>query len=822
MTSGPFYFAWVDPTETVFDQNVHNRYDEIIFSYEMEQAEGQTATLALEIRNPHVGLLSAGRKQWAWFAKSTGSGSAITPIFFGRLVAVPNDMFNEVITIHFSGSPLDLTEAKRLLMPSLQVRPFWDPVFLEPARRMDPDAILEGHSALWHIDRITHELTVSDVITGEDGTVDFLPEEVFYDSVKMTIDKPPLKSVFVNSSVAWTQFATGVIDTGSKAIATVNAENMKSAWPKTLASLGGGWTVDYADAHQALTLNQNQSVNWSINWQNQQKTHQDGDTMSIQESYSGPNPSPLFIDRRTGAASIQGGQVVTYTRSLVIGDPQTGTPGSASIQLNGFVINNTTSNPLVTALFLRYEAKRERTENIRFTLSAGLQPVFTDPGGEAADFAQDSELISVQGKVGLEGPYGTYRGSYGGGQSYQKYDLFTVGQHSYQVTRDHVSQGSFDPECTAGVWVGGRYGAGENVFAGATYQVLISTTGGAGPPNALDPYTQQLIYGLLPDPHAGPRLYLEVPNFRGTWFPSTIYVSGEIIIAPGGKYYQVAVGHTSNATFDEWDSTDQGELFYSLLLNPPPIGDVARRSYFPTDRGLWSLEHLIARARAKLMIRSRAVKVSWDCHHDFALQLSCRKNALITDPRIPGGEAIGKVISYKLTGNGDTGEFLGHVEIGCCVGLGDAVTTSGGVPTYVDEGYVDPGYQVYTSSISAIPIAGDVGYSVPIDRVVDDGLTFPLTKSQAVNGESLVTMTDPGILTQLQAQQTLTQNASGYTSIDQIQSAYAKQTLQNSLKAIRTWYTISLKNVQNGPFDAEYDTQVGPMVLPKQIDLSSG
>ena len=35
---------------------------------------------------------------------------------------------------------------------------------------------LEGYSALWHVDRITHEVTISDIIAGEDGIVEFTAE----------------------------------------------------------------------------------------------------------------------------------------------------------------------------------------------------------------------------------------------------------------------------------------------------------------------------------------------------------------------------------------------------------------------------------------------------------------------------------------------------------------------------------------------------------------------------------------------------------------------------------------------------------------------
>ena len=75
--------------------------------------------------------------------------------------------------------------------------------------------------------------------------------------------------------------------------------------------------------------------------------------------------------------------------------------------------------------------------------------------------------------------------------------------------------------------------------------------------------------------------------------------------------------------------------------------------------------------------------------------LSCRKNALLYDGRLPGGQAIGKVITYSFSANGDTGELIGNVTIGCAIGYGGAVTEVPGYPIYADEDYVDNGYQEY-------------------------------------------------------------------------------------------------------------------------------
>ena len=123
-----------------------------------------------------------------------------------------------------------------------------------------------------------------------------------------------------------------------------------------------------------------------------------------------------------------------------------------------------------------------------------------------------------------------------------------------------------------------------------------------------------------------------------------------------------------------------------------PVGgtanNVTANNYFPTPRGQQSVVYLINKARAQLRWRARAVKISFDCSFDFLAQMnpSCRKNATVYDPRLPGGVATGKIISYGFTAK--DGEMLGHVEIGCAVGYGGSISAITGTPVYASAGYV--------------------------------------------------------------------------------------------------------------------------------------
>src|SRR3954463_2569091 len=101
----PMYnFAWVEDTETEFVVDDHARVDEDVFSYDLEQTEGDFAVLTVVIRNPRVGLLAPGRKVWAWFSR-VSADMEVTPMFFGRLVGVPTDINLEFVTLQFSARP---------------------------------------------------------------------------------------------------------------------------------------------------------------------------------------------------------------------------------------------------------------------------------------------------------------------------------------------------------------------------------------------------------------------------------------------------------------------------------------------------------------------------------------------------------------------------------------------------------------------------------------------------------------------------------------------------------------------------------------------
>src|SRR5215831_16847669 len=282
MPAGYPYFAWIDPTETTFTSG-HLRWDEQVFSFKLSQQEGDPASLTAVVRRPRnasgdpIGLLGPGRKIWCWFAFDCGPDLIR---FRGRLVGVPTSIFQELVTLDFVAKPVDLVAQKQNLALTLAVLPWYDPALIEQSRRMeaattasgvptgDAEAVLEGYSAIWHYDRETHVITVSDEITGEDGTVSFdasnASKTVLYDGLGLTLTTGPLAKASVTAEFNWTQTASGGVDLTQYLLshwppphfghtAVPGAIQLdESNWPKSGAGLGGGWTVADSTATNLL------------------------------------------------------------------------------------------------------------------------------------------------------------------------------------------------------------------------------------------------------------------------------------------------------------------------------------------------------------------------------------------------------------------------------------------------------------------------------------------------------------------------------------------------------------------------------------------
>lgn len=614
-----FYFAWVDPG-TVFDPDVHNVNDEKIVSWSVEQLEGEFASFVARIKNPRIGFLNAGRKLWAYL--SWDNGSEVEPLLFGRLVGIPSSLQSEIVQVQLIARPGDYAEQKLALADSLRVLPYYDPVFIAEDKALDPDTVLEGRTEIWHIDRVTHVLTTSDLITG-DEVLEFTGDDFTYADLDVSFDQPPIRKVRVIASVPWDQVVSGggLQLLRNYHVTTVAGSGLIKGWPDAEKKLDGGWSCS---SSRAASVYENMVERDFGRWM--------GDKFRVE--------APPFAIK----------VVATYSSTL-----QTSSTGTEiDADTTYFCVLN---DSVFLDLKLSYSATRKRSDTVLFELVADTQPIVTD--------AEDSDVLE-----------------------------------------------------------------------------LVLSGNDVGVP-------------LLAD----------------------------------GDYA------------------------------PPPIGDVQRRSYFTQDRGQNSIQYLLQLARANIIVRARAVRVTFKCKFERAIEFSLRKNVHILSSRFPGGEATGKIVAYSFKAEG--GEISGLCTIACAIGRGGAWTELEGTPVYAKAGYMKKGYQVYDGK-RIILGADDVAFYPLIEDAADDGLIFPLSELPVIVAPHTVTVeTIPLTPVPPYTQSEVVSDDCGSTISASLRSDLDTGPYTVWLNGVSTTVDFTLASIDGGPFDTYYPLNCTTLKIPKQIDLEA-
>ncbi|OJX05461.1 MAG: hypothetical protein BGO76_01325 [Caedibacter sp. 38-128] len=175
------------------------------------------------------------------------------------------------------------------------------------------------------------------------------------------------------------------------------------------------------------------------------------------------------------------------------------------------------------------------------------------------------------------------------------------------------------------------------------------------------------------------------------WRPDWVYSRGYRVVE-NAMVYQCVRAHHSKHSFSE----DQAD--WRLLGRKPDIPLEKRHgSFFLTDRGRQAFEHALEIARAHLAATARAMTLRVEAPLEALWEISCDHTIEIEDPRLPGGKAQGKVISYCLKVEGQTGRRWAEVSLGISVGAQNQHFQS--LPesalSYVEDNYIKAGtYQL--------------------------------------------------------------------------------------------------------------------------------
>jgi len=789
--AGPYYFAWIDEPDpaalrngTAFNPAIHNRMDEYIFSYNRILNEGDKPRLQMVIRNPHIGLLNSSRKQWAWLAREING--VITPLFCGRLIASPKEIFKELMTVDLVAWPLDYNAQRQKLADEIKRTGPYSAVFIETTKRSDPDALLEAISGRYHVDPVTHVVTISDVLNGEDGNVDITADDHLYDGMVADLDQSfSLTAILMDATVTWNQTGRGYIDMGRQVISSYAGDAIISEWPKPLQSLGGGYTVATSSAVDANGVNGIVMASATFNYTNREKQHHDGDTLSTSISIT----SPMGMQSALSTVLTQDSQpgLIDAKAVDVNGDPSpTNLPPHDNVTYAYVPLWKVN-----TSLKLLYrDLERSRTERIRMLLQSDLQAIIVRPEVE-----QNSEVIvktgadvgipiidlknwtSVAGEHVDEGvivfpdnpSLPTLRTAQicttAGTSGLVEPDFSDIsGQTTNDGTVVWASLGTPAPTETAFDWAANtNVGLGTMILPRQPLFILYSDLIAPG----LQQYPKvgtQISRGMLVKDGNGKVQVCTLPGLTNTKAPVFSGTRG-IVTAdgsaewtcigdklPDGKTHFVCVqaGKTGvDLLIPQFDNalhaqTTDGTAKWSSI-GPGVIpaggtpGDVWARSYFTTDNGIKDIEYLLSIMRARGRFKARAVPIDFIPVDPFGIGLSMtlRKTASVHDTRLGGGVATGKLIRIEHSCDGRSGRETCKARIGCAIGKDNVIEAVEGSPSWCEADFAGPDFQVYEGATKVLSDASDVGYTPPVFKPNDDGLIFPLTKDQIVISEAV-------------------------------------------------------------------------------------
>ncbi len=197
---------------------------------------------------------------------------------------------------------------------------------------------------------------------------------------------------------------------------------------------------------------------------------------------------------------------------------------------------------------------------------------------------------------------------------------------------------------------------------------------------------------LMPTSARKRRLRLRLQKVVGlshSWRANHGYTAGFRVVY-ADKVYRCQRRHRSGNTFESqyWSYLGSGQHSDPQSHRP---------SFFTTDRGRQAIQHAIERAKAHLAASARAISIKVQAPFEILQAVTTDHCLTLEDDRLPGGQATGKVVSYRLCAEGNTGKRWVEVEIGVSIGAGKTLSGAKEIPTgsaYVEGNYLQPGAEL--------------------------------------------------------------------------------------------------------------------------------
>jgi hypothetical protein len=274
------------------------------------------------------------------------------------------------------------------------------------------------------------------------------------------------------------------------------------------------------------------------------------------------------------------------------------------------------------------------------------------------------------------------------------------------------------------------------------------------------------------------------------------WMQGTLIL--GWQYWQKRK-ETVRFTLEQMTQLDGTirPLARTLNLRLQEVANPSESTFFLTHRGQQAVEHALEMARAHLAASARCLEIEITLPYEAGFDLSMDLSVRLLDPRIPGGEVVGKVVAYQLRQDGMKAQTW--IRLAASVGG----TTDQLLPSDSCH-YVDPAY-------------GDT--AIPYHYETSSGLTYANYSDQRPT-TGILEIGDLS-LSDILREVLVSHDATKQIQALQRQQYPVRQNLKHVLEEIPTVVSLDLLSLKTRSVAEHtiYLTILRPWTAPKQVNL---